>query len=163
MLKRLLADRFKLRTHVETRLISGYRLTLAKAGTLGPDLARAMVDCEKARNTPPSVSPSMSRPPLCAQPSNVTPTSATLHESGPIALLVTRLRLFAGRPIVDETHLDGLYEWKIIFRRDRSPATDSPLPLLETALSDQLGLKLVAQESPSEVVVIDNLEMPSSD
>jgi uncharacterized protein (TIGR03435 family) len=41
------------------------------------------------------------------------------------------------------------------------PAPASSDPSLFTALQDQLGLKLVSQKEPVEVIVIDHIEQPS--
>jgi uncharacterized protein (TIGR03435 family) len=45
MLRTLLADRFKLAVHTETRQMPIYTLTIARAGTLGPELHRSTVEC----------------------------------------------------------------------------------------------------------------------
>jgi uncharacterized protein (TIGR03435 family) len=54
MLRALLADRFKLRTHMETRPTRVFALTVEKPGVLGPALRPAEVDCA---NRPPNSGP----------------------------------------------------------------------------------------------------------
>src|SRR5688572_6814376 len=49
MMKTLLAERFRLKTHTETRELPIYALTLARSdGTLGPDLKPSSADCSNA-------------------------------------------------------------------------------------------------------------------
>src|SRR5688572_7030002 len=52
MLRRLLTDRFHLRTHTETRQVPAYILTIARDGKLGPQLRPSSHDC-----TSPSMPP----------------------------------------------------------------------------------------------------------
>ena len=67
------------------------------------------------------------------------------------------------RPIVDNTDLTGLFNLTLTFAPQQlsSPAANSDLPSLFTALQEQLGLKLEAQTGPVEVLVIDHVERPS--
>jgi len=64
------------------------------------------------------------------------------------------------------TGLSGLFEWEGKFRPtsggDGVPI-DSPVPDVFTALREQLGLKLEPQTAPYEVLVIDQVTMPTPD
>jgi uncharacterized protein (TIGR03435 family) len=78
-----------------------------------------------------------------------------------------------GRPIVDETGLTGMYDFVLEFSPDTggaaapsasgaaSATTDTGVTFLE-ALSDQLGLKLVASKHAVDAFVVDHVEHPSA-
>ena len=58
LLRSLLADRFKLKTHTETRELPVYDLVLARSdGRLGPELKPSKSDCSKADGSSPSRAP----------------------------------------------------------------------------------------------------------
>ena len=82
-----------------------------------------------------------------------------------------------GSTVVDKTGLTGRYDYSLKWTPEPGtgpmmrvsdggapaggePAT-SPDPSIFTALQEQLGLKLVSQEEPVEVIVIDHIEQPS--
>jgi uncharacterized protein (TIGR03435 family) len=69
------------------------------------------------------------------------------------------------RPIVDRTGLTGTFEWELIsgIRLDGPEGRWIPpdAPPLDTALRDQLGLRLEAQTARSEVFVTDSVQMPT--
>lgn len=72
----------------------------------------------------------------------------------------------AGRVVVDETGLDGYYAFTLSYAQQPAAAADNApgdRPSLFTALSEQLGLKLEAQRSPVETLVIDRIERPTED
>jgi uncharacterized protein (TIGR03435 family) len=86
-----------------------------------------------------------------------------------IGLLLTILRMEAGRPITDKTNLQSLYDFKLQFTpermsnpaaRPRATATDSavaadPAPTLFTTIQEQLGLKLESATGLIEVRQVD--------
>jgi uncharacterized protein (TIGR03435 family) len=78
------------------------------------------------------------------------------------------------RPVVDESGLDGHYDFALNWTPDEtqfasvgvklpppSDKADAP-PDLGTAMLQQLGLKLVAAKAPVEVLLIDHIEKPSA-
>ena len=67
------------------------------------------------------------------------------------------------RQIVDKTGIQGKFTFTLKFRSNRNGDVegDSNIPELPTALQEQLGLKLVPENGPVEVVVIDHIERPS--
>ena len=74
----------------------------------------------------------------------------------------------AGRIVVDTTGLLGGFDLELEFTPDPSAAggqpaavSDTNLPSLFTALEEQLGLKLVPERRPVEVLVIDRVERPT--
>lgn len=69
------------------------------------------------------------------------------------------------RPVLDNTGLEGNYDFSLHWTLDLSPGdqalTDSSGPSLFTALREQLGLRIEATRGPVEVIVIDGAERPS--
>ena len=142
MLRSLLADRFNLATHTETRDLSVYILVVAKGG--------------------PKFSPS--------------PTGGTTIDAGrgrvhvqgsdhTLALLADQLGKILGRPVLDQTALDGRFDLTLQWTPDdATPGSTEPAnaaPPLPTALQEQLGLKLQSARSPIEVLVVDQATLPT--
>ena len=90
----------------------------------------------------------------------------------PISFLAVPLTQMLGRPVVDETGLDGRFKYKLEFRPDdaikRALALagepvpdDDPRPSIFTAIKSQLGLELQARKGPVTTVVIERIERPT--
>jgi uncharacterized protein (TIGR03435 family) len=187
MLQVMLADRFKLAVHYETRDVPAYDLVLARSdGRLGPQLTSSDIDCaaraaaqraaaEAARAagqpspappSPPTVSPTETPPPC-------TMRSMTNRFDGhmTMASLAMVLRRMTGRVVVDKTGLTGYYTLVLESASTASglgaapgvAAATSELPSVFTAVQEQLGLKLVSARAPLEVLVIDHIERPTPD
>jgi uncharacterized protein (TIGR03435 family) len=63
---------------------------------------------------------------------------------------------------VDRTGLTGEYDYKLAWLGPNAPpGFESDLPSLSIAVQEQLGLKLVQQKAPIEMLVIDSVEKPS--
>jgi len=146
MLQALLADRFKLTIHRETRELPIYTLVVGKGGA---KLQEAMAD-EKSSST-------------------YGPQSIT-GESRSIANLAQLLSVSVGHPVVDKTGLAGNYDFKLKWAPEDGQAasagaseSDSAPASVFTAVQEQLGLKLVSGKGPVEIVVIDHVERPSAD
>jgi uncharacterized protein (TIGR03435 family) len=93
-----------------------------------------------------------------------------------VAILATLLTQLLGRPVVDRTGLDGLYDFEFavglqaLLRVVADLGIGVPLPpglpegpSLMTVLQEDLGLKLDSQRGPGEVLVIDSAELPTPD
>jgi uncharacterized protein (TIGR03435 family) len=161
MMRQLLADRFKLAVHVETREESVYALTVARPGALGPQLTKSTRDC-----TPPAVRPPEGSPRACGMSGNTRTTEGSLRGTGQtMGRLATTLGNSADRLVVDRTGLDGIYDFELRYSRGelRAGAGASDLPTLFTALQEQLGLKLENARGPVEFLVIDHVEAPTPD
>ena len=76
------------------------------------------------------------------------------------------------RPVVDQTGLQGKYDFTLAWTPDESqftqlgervkpPSDASEAPGLFTAMQEQLGLKLSAEKTAVDVMVIDRVEQPS--
>ncbi|HVW10198.1 MAG TPA: TIGR03435 family protein [Bryobacteraceae bacterium] len=137
MLQAMLADRFRLRVHFETKEIPVYRLVVSKSG-------------HKLKE------PDMN--------SRIGYTMGGLGKieivasHGTMSRLADQLSNSAGRPVFDKTGLDGMFAFKLEF--NPSTTAESDLPSLPAALQDQLGLRLESQKAPVEVLVVDSAEPP---
>ena len=172
MLRTLLADRFQLAAHTETRDDSIYALVIARSdGRLGPNLHPAAADCATLRATAPAgwAQPNGSNP--CGNLGGI-PPGAMIVRGVPLIQLGV-LAGEVGRKIVDKTGLTGNFDWDLTwtpqasqerpFDRQRFPTVDPDGPSIFTALQEQLGLKLESQRDMSEFLVIDGVERPSED
>jgi uncharacterized protein (TIGR03435 family) len=173
MVKTLVADRFKLTTHTETRELPIYALVLAKGDkSLGPQLHRSTTDCAaifaeaRARGGAPPRGPDGG--PLCGINMD---TGRMATSAVTIADLARNLSTVAGRSVVDKTGLNGNFDVELTWTPD-GPAGSAPAggptpvndgPSLFTALQEQLGLKLDPQRGPVEVLVIDSVAKPVED
>ena len=171
MLRTLLADRFKLRVHWETRGEHPvYELTVAREGRLGPALRTSTVNCvtyESERRKNPDVKTPVGTDgrPVCTSAfdlSSITAGKYTLRSAGQFGALVNALQSNLNRPIVDNTGLTGMFEWTLTFAIiSEDPAFDTREAGVLTAVRDQLGLRLEPSTAPYEVLVIDSVELPS--
>jgi len=143
MMQGLLADRFKLASHRETKEMGVYNLVLARPdGKLGAGLRR--VDCAVS----PCGSTNINNTVLRAQGRTIADFAQTLSS------IVTRI-------VIEKTGLDGAFDIDLVWSRDQ--AIDTAQPSMFTALQEQLGLKLESSRGPVEVLVIDHVEPPSPD
>jgi uncharacterized protein (TIGR03435 family) len=139
LLQSLLADRFHLKVHWETRESTVYALLLDKSG---PKFTASLVDEKSGMNTRKG------------------PDKATMTGTAePMKDLASNLGNQLGRFAVDKTGLTGTYDFT--FSWDPQSTADSTGPSLFTALRDQLGLRLESQKGPVELLVIDNADRPS--
>jgi len=154
MVRAMLADRFKLKTHKETRDLPVYVLTVAKGG---PKLKIS----NGINASDPDLGPGMIR-------ANQGSLAGTQLDIPYLAETLSRLM---DRFILNKTGLDGKYDFALKWTPDQGsalgdagappppPASADP-PGIFTALQEQLGLKLDSSKGPAEVVVIDNVETP---
>ncbi len=131
-LQRLLAERFKLSLHTQTRDVAGYALIVAKGG--------------------PKLKPSTSSEQTGGMilPNGLRNPNATMEMLA--AMLVRPVR----RPVVDQTGIQGSFDIRLDYAPDN--ATDSTLPSVFTALQDQLGLHLENRKVPQQTLVIEHVE-----
>jgi uncharacterized protein (TIGR03435 family) len=140
MLQSLLADRFQLRVHYESRIQPIYELVLAKGGF---KLKPLPADHERGG--------------MSGRPGEM-----ILHGMS-IADLARSLSMSneAGRAVVDKTGLTGNYEIDLKWTPDDQQGTPDAGSTLFTALEEQLGLKLEPAKGPVDTLVIDHVEKPS--
>lgn len=171
MLRALLAERLNLQAHFETRELPVYALTIArKDGRLGAGLVPSTLDCEavnaarQAGKTPDLKSGSGGPP--CAWAVEYSANGLLVRFSGlSISRLTESLGQPDGRPIIDRTGLKGTWEFTLRYADPATPPADrtpADAPSLFTALQEQLGLELVPDRAPLQVLVIDHIERPST-
>ena len=153
MLQTLLAERFKLVASRGTRDMRVYALTVRKGGP-GPTRYRVKTEAEAPAS------------------SGFQKADAALssHTGGRAAAFMgTTMEVFArslselrgaqpgssllGRPVVDKTGLQGLFNLRLTWNDDDD---------FMTALQDELGLKLESQQAPMDILTIDRVERPTA-
>ncbi|SPE23704.1 conserved hypothetical protein [Candidatus Sulfopaludibacter sp. SbA3] len=180
MLQNLLAERFKLAMHRETRDLARYSLTVAKGGPKMKEAAEYQA--------PPAAPGGGRRPesndrygfPIHLSREQGRTWSWGINGRGRLGgeratiqdlaqeLMRTHLRTL----ITDDTGLKGKYDFLLTYSRPRvdmsqsdmpdwvanPPEVSEPIPDLFAAMQSQLGLKLEAKKGPAEVLVIDHIE-----
>jgi uncharacterized protein (TIGR03435 family) len=167
MLQSMLADRFKLTLHHETKDLPLYALVVAKNGP-------------KLHESP--AAPEDAGPPGPPTPNGPQPRgSIRMMGRGELSLNAVGLDMFAevlsrqlGRLVVNKTGLTGKYDFTLKWTpdegqgpmgggppRDGAPPPDANGPTIFTAVQEQLGLKLDSQKGPTDTIVIDHVEKPS--
>ena len=140
MMRSVLAERFGMRAHMETREMPAYALVVAKSGS------------------------------KLKEPSDTTwsnsqfggSTGEVKWRNSPLTDLKFLLAKETGRPVVDQTGLTGKYDFTLEYTpADHAARDESGGPSIFTALEEQLGLKLVPAKQPVEVLVVDSLEQPT--
>lgn len=155
MIRALLADRFKLRLHHETRQLPVLILVQAHGGPKLTASANADSDDPLGPDGPPG---------------NWKAQGVSMVE---LAANLSQLPDAGGRIVIDRTGLKGNFDftlkWTPDATMDATPATndnglkqDPTAPSLLKALEEQLGLKLEASKQPVDVLVIDSAELPSA-
>jgi uncharacterized protein (TIGR03435 family) len=149
MLVPLLAERFHLRLHRETRVLPVFALVVAKGGHR----------LEDADGGEPNVAPN--------------PGGGFRYRNYPMAALAEMLSLLrtTGRPVVDRTGLSGRYNFTANLQDLPAGASAEELKraVVESdtavfaALEEQLGLKLTAERAPIEVLVVDGADRVPTD
>ena len=144
MLQALLADRFALKVHEETRTLPIYTLVVAKGG---PKFQPSQKDGTTINSN--------------GNNGNVTMTVQGSDHT--LRLLAEQLSRSIERIVVDKTGLDGRFDLTLKWVSDDITArSDAPAgPSLFTALQEQLGLKLEPDKGPVTILVVDHLGPPS--
>jgi len=155
-LQSLLADRFQLKTHKETKELPVYGLVVAKNGL-------KIEESKDGEDSPQNMNQSNSNGKMFLTGKRI-----------PLQFLTMGLSNTLGRPVIDQTGLTGNYDFKMEWALDlggRGPdfagektdagAVDPAGPSIFTAIQEQLGLRLESQKGPVEVIVIDRAEKAS--
>ena len=142
----LLAERFGLRVHRETREQPIYELGVSKSGPKIDAVTGNFRGLHIGRNQ-------------------------FVGEGATIDMLSTAIANQVGRPVVDRTGLVGSFNFKLNWTPgdtitlnggDSVSTLDQAGPALFTAIREQLGLELKATKGPAQVLVIDHVEHPSA-
>jgi len=137
MLRNLLIERFALVTHWETRQDSVYRLEVPPGGVK----MKAVETGYAGANSPMR-------------------DGNTCHLNGPMSMrqLAGSLRSFMGKPVLDDTKLDGFFTIDLAFACDSiDPAKEpSSAPPLVSAVEKELGVRLVSGKAEVNHLVVDH-------
>jgi uncharacterized protein (TIGR03435 family) len=162
MVKALLAERFQLKVHNETRELPVYALIPAKTGV------KLSVANDNGRPRGSGGIAYMVKGWI--QGTNVAMPG-----------LIRALSEMVDRPVVDKTNFSEAFDFRLTWTPDSDPSTDPGCPAsfaamqerlklkpeawscpsIFSAVQEQLGLKLDPQKDPIEVLVIDHVERPS--
>jgi uncharacterized protein (TIGR03435 family) len=146
MLQNLLAERFKLKFHRETRELAGYVLKVAEGG---PKFRETQSPTRKADYDVESLIPRLTiTPPLREEPGLRLTLQAKRISIGDLR---REMRTEIGGPTLDETGLTGLYDLKLTWNSGVS---------IVGPFKNQLGLLLEPQKMRAEFLVIDSAEKP---
>jgi uncharacterized protein (TIGR03435 family) len=172
MLRQLLATRFKLAVRTATHNGPTYDLILdRKDGRVGPRLTKSSADCTALRAKLPAhpLPPPPNAPLVVCDIRNLPGRVVALGV--PVERLARTLTEIVGRPVVDQTQLNGSFDIELQYTPEATPspqalpADSKPIdpngPSIFTALREQLGLKLDFRRKPVDVLVIDHIERPT--
>jgi uncharacterized protein (TIGR03435 family) len=135
MIKQLLKARFQVALHSETVLVPGYSLIVDKGG--------------------PKLQASTTKGMGLIEPNGFHFYNQSLKDLAKVLERVT------GRPVADNTQLEGNYDVELSY--SAVDDQESNLPSVYTALQEHLGLKLVPQKVPVDEITVDHIErVPSS-
>ncbi len=169
MVQALLADRFKLTLHKESKDASIYALVVAKNGL-------KIKEATAEELTPPDPN----EPPKPPDAKGRMQGRGIRMGLGELTGQATKLSFLAevlsnqvGRTVVDQTGLKGDYDFTLKWTPDESqgqmfrspgdapPPSDPNGPSIFTAIQEQLGLRLEAKKGPVDLLVIDHAEKAS--
>jgi uncharacterized protein (TIGR03435 family) len=143
MLQDLLAKRFKLVVHHESRMLPVYELVVAKGGSKLPKSNAAAGPVHTAESLPR------------------VENGAFVFANASIADFAAMFAKLQGvdLPVVDRTGIPGTFD--IVLKGAPAAARDADTAALFALVQEQLGLKLVSSKAPFEIVIIDHAASPS--
>jgi uncharacterized protein (TIGR03435 family) len=135
----VLRDRFALVLRSETRELPIYNLTQAKGGH------------KLSTHDPKKRGPSM----------NFNNGRQVVGVDVTVTMLAQSLAMILHRPVVDETHINGQWDFKADWTPDsETPANASAPGSIFTEINDKLGLKLQSAKGPVQVYVVEKIDQP---
>jgi uncharacterized protein (TIGR03435 family) len=156
MLQSLLAERFNLKLHRETRESTVYALVLGRNGLK----MRPSKDQTLWAGDFPDGSPD-GRPVTAGGPTELAP-GRLRGEAIPMTMFVNLLAGPLG-PVMNKTGLAGRFDIDLRYDPASGQSPDAAdTPSLFTAIQEQLGLRLESAKGPVEFLVIEHIERPSA-
>jgi uncharacterized protein (TIGR03435 family) len=155
MLQALLGERFHLKVHESTKVLTVFAITQAKGGPkFGTGSSAKLSDTKMAAG------------------SIVVNNGELTAHAVPMSSLIGALTGVVQKNIVDQTNLAGVYDFHLrwnpsqdmsgIEYTDPSGLPTETMPSIFTALQEQLGLKLVPTKAPVKILVVDHVESPET-
>jgi uncharacterized protein (TIGR03435 family) len=144
MLQALLADRFQLKFHRDSKELPVYHMVQSKKSGLFK--AAASGETFSWNITP--------------GPGGTMRSKATKESIGDFVQLVG---VSTDRPVIDKTGIAGDIDYDILISLPERANPDETNRAIVYAVVDQLGLKLVSAKDPIEMVVVERVEKPSED
>jgi uncharacterized protein (TIGR03435 family) len=157
MIQSMLEDRFKLKTHWETRIMSGYELTIAKGGSKlkEAEIVQSMLKANNGKGGRAMVA----------------------HGDGEIGAynvsvsgLARLIEATLHRTVLDKTGIEGSYDMRITWTPEKGssiagsgPKTSAdPEMTIFEAIQEQLGLRLAPAKLPTTYLVVDDVQTPTT-
>jgi uncharacterized protein (TIGR03435 family) len=173
MLRNLLAERFQMKVHRETRELSGYALVAVRGGVKLKESTADLVPQDAAADPPPLASGKdrffvpPRRPGMFLQLIGMTAVREDFRQST-VQELAHVLEGQLHRPVADATSLTGKYDFTLTYATDgldmgrgrmlvNAATLENPLDI-GAALRSQTGLQLESRRMPVEILVIDHAE-----
>ena len=147
MLQAMLADRFNLKTHLETVQENGFMMSLAKGG---PKFVEAPPDDDRQLVT-------LDRPGPRELPAT---TYIIKGHRASMYLLAVELAQHFGTPVIDNTGLTGDYNFQFEYGADDTRPENGPS--IFTAIQEQIGIKLSPGKGPVNMLLVDSAQKPSA-
>lgn len=154
MLRALLAERFAMKAHFETREAPAYTLTVPGGGH--------KLKLLSGENCVPRSQPGAEGNP------NVCGNSLLSSEAGWAATHISMpqaaesLARILRQPVADQTGIKGAFDVRLRWADDLAAANPEGLPSIYTAVRETMGLELKAGKTPVQMLVIDHIERPSA-
>jgi uncharacterized protein (TIGR03435 family) len=176
MMRSLLADRFKLAIHVETRQVSVFALVPVRPGKTAPRFQPHTDDSSCSAVPPPREGQVAGQfPALCGGLLPMTPSAPGLQRFGArnvsMGFLANQLTAMGrlDRPVLDRTGLSGNFDFALEWAPEPNPLQppgadlqpDLRGPIFQDAVREQLGFKLESQKGAEDVLVVEHVERPS--
>jgi uncharacterized protein (TIGR03435 family) len=164
MLRNLLATRFQMTVHRESKEMAIYALLVAKNGAKvkrdgevdGKPAEEQLAVMQRAEGKDGFPVLSLQAPGLIVETKSG--RGRVTAKDQPMAKFADVLTGQVGRPVFEMTGLGGNYSFVLYFTPESSTAGDGSEPFIFAALQEQLGLRLEARKAPVEMLVIDHIE-----
>jgi uncharacterized protein (TIGR03435 family) len=158
MLQTMLAERFNLKAHWQTRDAKTYDLVVVKPGRLKESTGAAPSEEDlKFWNGKPV--------PALYDKGNATGGIEHIAHAASMTEIVKELAFWFRHPITDKTGLTGKYDFDVksyqVYTNDRKDDETNPWQTLAQAIQEQIGLKIVPTHGPVPMLVVEHVESPS--
>jgi|SRR6185312_1252531 len=167
MLQTVLEERFRLRTHHETRDLPGFNMVVVKGGIKVKPWQDGTCASSDPFNTPPPPSDGAPRLPHCGN-DHIRPSGPKMLWTGvkiDLGEVAGALTTILHREIIDKTAFKGNFDLQLEWATDPAigdAAGEDTGPSLFTLLEDKLGVKLEQTKIATEVLVVDHVERPDA-